>query len=793
MFPAHIKNEIVQTCTEHCRQTALITSNALKAVGLENTGYLAGLLHDAGKFTNQFSTYITAAASGQPVKKDVIHSFAGVYYLLRKYQSSDNEYDKMTAQLIAYAIGAHHGSFDCFNENKENAFEHRLSKQPEYEEAAINNFLKECISEEQIHELFLKSSGEIARMFNNANELVEIDESGSESYFYLGLIARLIASALVDGDRKDTAAFMNGTVFPPTQSRVSLWDECLSHLENYLNYLPVESSIQIARKEMSDYCRQFADNQPGVYRLNLPTGGGKTLSGMRYALAHAKRYDKKRIIYAAPFISIIEQNAKVIKDAVGNAGIVLEHHSNILREKESENEISQYDLLTETWDAPIIVTTLVQLLNTMFSGKTSSIRRFHTLSDSVIIIDEIQSVPTKMLSLFNLAVNFLSNNCETTVLLCSATQPCFEDIKHKMIISEEDIIPVEKAKEYRRLFKRTELIDAGSYRLDEIPAFVIQVLSNNSSLLVICNTKKEAQLIFDGLRAVNAKSFHLSASMCMEHRKNTLKDIQRCLESGEKTVCVATQVIEAGIDVSFESVIRLSAGIDNIVQAAGRCNRNGESETPKSVFIVRCIDENLNHLNDIQSSQNAYNNLLEMYALRPQSFLCDLASDESVKFYYNNLYGSFGVNHFDYPNSKYPTLYELLSSNDAFRDGASNADRYYVCQAFKTAGSIFDVIDNDSISVIVPYGEGLYIINSLLSERALHDISFAEDLIQKAKEYSVAVSDYQLTQLAKQNIVKSYLGGRIFVLQPEYYDNNKGLVSVGTGEEVTRECSTLIL
>ncbi|MBQ2726264.1 MAG: DEAD/DEAH box helicase family protein, partial [Clostridia bacterium] len=240
--------------------------------------------------------------------------------------------------------------------------------------------------------------------------------------FLYGLLVRLLTSAVMEGDRRDTAEFMSGAVYPPEADQ-NLWQTLLAGMEAKLNTLDSSSPINAARRKISDICREAAGKHSGVYRLNVPTGGGKTLSALRYALAHAEKYSKKRIIFTFPLLSVLEQNSDAIRKYTGD-DFVLEHHSNAVQEKISPEKLDDYELLTENWSSPIIITTLVQLLNTMFDGKTSSVRRFHALTDTVIVIDEVQTVPGNMLTLFNLAVTFLAEFCNTTVLLCSATQPC---------------------------------------------------------------------------------------------------------------------------------------------------------------------------------------------------------------------------------------------------------------------------------------------------------------------------------------------------------------------------------
>lgn len=792
IFPAHIRGNTIQSCQEHCFNTALYAKEDLKSSQLGNTAYLAGLLHDCGKFTDDFRKYIEAATEGKDVSKgSVIHTFAGVYYLLTKYHDTrcNNSYDLLTSEIIAYSIGAHHGLFDCINEERKNGFVHRLRKQPEYENRAISNFINYCCSEEDLDTHFRTASTEIEAFTNNIYALAKDNQ---EIYYYLGLTTRLISSAVMDGDRRDTAEFMAGDDFAICKEATpELWAKCCNNLEVLLDSFPCNTEIQRARREISELCLEFADKPSGIYRLNVPTGGGKTLASLRYALAHAEKYNKKRIIYTAPLISILDQNSKVIRDAIGLDEIILEHHSSVLRSSMNSEELSNYELLSETWDAPVIITTLVQLLNTMFAGKTSCVRRFQSLCDSIIIIDEVQTVPVRMLSLFNLAINFICTFCGTTVILCSATQPCFENVKtHRMHISEPEIIPEEKYTEFKKIFRRTKLKYVGNLTLDKIAQFAESLLDNTDSLLIICNTRKEAATIYYELKENHNKCYHLSASMCMAHRKDILNSIYQDLSSGRKVILISTQVIEAGVDISFGTVIRLTAGIDSIVQAAGRCNRNGEKNELSPVYIVRCEDEKLGNLIDIARSQDATNNLLSYFTTNPEKFDNDINSDEAINFYYRSLYNSAG-NLFDYPVDQI-TLFSLLSNNISYADGGEDSDKYVMHQAFKSAGSKFEMFDQDSETVIVPYEDGTELIAELQTERAKHDLVYMKGLIERAKEYSVSIYDNQIRKLRESGGLVSIADGEIMFLQENWYDSMTGLSTEPVEKEVN-ECNILIL
>ena len=722
-----------------------------------------------GKFKAEFQDYLQ---SSDAQRGTVIHSFAGAKFILDEYHHGAGTDEELAAELIAYAIAAHHGQFDLQYGQKENGFLHRQQAKGICFEESRDAFLQNCCTKVEINRLMDCATDEITQLLDKVYKLpidADCDAGGREICFYLALTARLILSAVIDGDRTDTAAFMAGIphnedLEPPD------WDTILNRVEKKLAEFTEDTPIKHARRRISDQCRAFAEKPGGIYRLNVPTGGGKTLSSLRYGLAHAARWNKSRIIFTAPLLTILEQNAAVLREYIGDDSLVLEHHSNVTISQDSEDS-GERDALIDSWDAPVIITTLVQLLNTMFDGKTTSIRRFHSLADSIIVIDEVQSVPIKLLSLFNLAVNFLTYICGATVVLCSATQPCLTRIEHPLIGKQMEIVPYDP--EIWKAFKRTELTDAGGCKLSEVPDFARNVLVTTNSLLIVCNKKAEAEEIYNELCSDGYDCFHLSAAMCTEHRRNTLKALQSSLEqcsTDSKTVCVSTQVIEAGVDISFGAVIRLTAGMDSIVQSAGRCNRNAESNTPAPVYILEVLDEDLKMLSEILNAKKATGQLLHAWHMHPERFAGTLDSDAAIERYYTTLYRDLDEGCTGFP-VKGDTIFNLLSINQSH---CNEACSFTLQQAFKTAGSLFEVFDDSSIDAIVPYGKGADLIVGLYSTRAQHDYGYRRQLIAEAKNYTVTVYRYQQEKLEKANGLHWLYDNSIAVLNLAHYDKNTG-------------------
>ena len=777
---AHIHPETgaEQTAANHCRATAAFARKLLSSLGLGDTAYLAGLLHDMGKFTHRFEVYLRQSISGDPAahRGSVNHTFAAVRFLLQRYHApAYRSMEDVTCEVLSYAVGAHHGQFDCIGPDGSNGFLHRLTKEDICYEEALQNFLSQCADENELNQLFQTAVQEVS-VFHS--RLLKSASDETEGSFLYSLLCRLLLSALISADRCDTAAFF-GVPLAPTfpENMSSFWERELHYMEEKLHQFPADTSINCSRRAISDQCRAFASRNGGIYRLSVPTGAGKTLSALRYALAHGATFCKKRIFFVIPLLSVIEQNSVVIREYLSNECPVLEHHSNILREEHPKEQLDPRELLMEDWSAPVVITTLVQLLNTLFLGKTSSIRRFHSLTESILIIDEVQSLPRQMLSQFNLALNFLSEACGVTVILCSATQPCLERLPHALHLSEPpDLVPYSATT--WEAFRRTEIIDhrkTGGYSAGELASFVRSHLSQ--SLLLICNTKAQAFTLYQALQGGAYELYHLSTSMCTAHRMDTLHRINEALHEKRPVICVSTQLVEAGIDFSFAVVVRILAGMDNIAQAAGRCNRNGDFCRICPVYIVNFQGEDLRNLKEILASQQAAKELLDRFKQNSSSFDDDLLSDTAITYYYRQLFRNFKDKAPDYPLPDLSTtMIKLLSQNNDFCafDPFRKNKRFWLNQAFATAGTHFQVFSNQTTDVLVPYREGNTIISALYSQRAKQDLAYCQELLTKAKPYTVSLYDHQLRRLGENGGLQN--SGLFCAVLPDFYDDFIGII-----------------
>lgn len=785
MYPAHIRKvddkKYVQTVEEHCRGVAEIAAELLSDIGLEKTAYLAGMVHDFGKFSENFKNYIEKAADGEKVQRgSVNHTFAGVRFLLEKHSDEQlSGFSDIVLEILAYAVGAHHGLFDCVDDNNNNGFTKRIQKEGIDYLNAAQEFLKICCSKQDIEDLLKQSEKEFLPVFNEIEKLADNADAkiqNTQITFYIGFLARLILSAIIEADRSDTSQFMNGYSEKTVKNISEIWINCIKNVEQKLSTMPLDKPINETRAQISALCAEAGNLESGIYRLNLPTGAGKTLTSLRYALHHALKHNKKRIIFTMPLLSIIEQNAGIIHEYIGNEDILLEHHSNVI-ETDETGELDKRELLIESWNVPIIITTMVQLLNTLFAGKTSNIRRMQALCNSIIVIDEVQTVPDKMLSLFNLALNFLAKICNATIILCSATQPCFEKTMYPLDKSVKDLITL--TKEQETVFKRVRLEYKGEMDCEELADFAAGILEENNRLLLVCNTKNEAAVMFNLLcsKLKDVKAFHISAGMCTAHRKETIKEMQEALKNKQqKVLCVSTQVIEAGVDVSFARVIRLLAGMDNIVQATGRENRNREFDGRAPGYIVRLKGEFLKGLSEIEAAKNAAANLLVKYRNNPQIYDDDLMSAKAVNEYYKSLYENVKSGYHDfYIESVRDSILNLMSCNgNVDSEKIPEYNKYFMHQALKTAGGLFTVFDESSIDIIVPYDRGTEIIQEVFAVGD-KDYEKLKAILKEAKLYTVSLFKYQKIKLEEQGALIFVPSAGVYILQDGYYDELTGL------------------
>lgn len=458
-------------------------------------------------------------------------------------------------------------------------------------------------------------------------------------YFYLGLLVKLIYSRLVDADRTDAACFETRKQYRPNTVD---WQNLISRLDKSMRSFDSSSEINRIRHQINEQCCLAGARETGIYRLSIPTGGGKTLASLNFALHHALKTGKHRIIYVIPYLSITTQTAKTFRDVLGlnaDSDVLLEHYSTAGMQRSADvadNASSEFEdagehqrkLAAERWDNPIIVTTMVEFLETVMSARGTKLRKFHNMADSVIIFDEIQSLPMNTINLFNEIVSFLSKITNSTILLCSATQPLLEKTKRENLLLSEKPDLIAETESYEDKLRRTRIVASTENKsCDELGQIIYQQARKNGNCLAIVNLKKEAREIFQCLERLDVNHefelIRLSTAMCGRHRTDCLNRIGALLDPGnpKPVICVSTQLIEAGVDISFACVVRAMAGLDSIMQAAGRCNRNGESVEPKNVYVYPLKDEDSmeRYLPDIAMGKQLTLQIMENYSFWKES------------------------------------------------------------------------------------------------------------------------------------------------------------------------------
>ncbi len=796
-FIAHYRQSdgASQTVRKHLEETSALASIFAGKVGLSSLGALTGLLHDLGKYSIAFQAYISPSclssddercASKQVMKGKIDHSSAGAQFSWKAFTNNQTPLLRLAGQMMALCIASHHsGLIDCLATDGDDIFSKRMMKtiEPMCREAE-ERYIQGCVAD-------LLASSSIEDELRCWLETLKNSESSREiQAFMLGLSVKFLFSSLIDADRLNTADFENEAVAHARYlGEYPGWETLIEKLETHLTGLKTRRKVDKIRREVSSACLDFANCEKGLYQLTVPTGGGKTLASLRFAMHHAHDRKMDRIIYVAPYISIIDQNAGVARSILekGNDSgkpIVLEHHSNLAPEQDTWMS----RVLSEDWDAPIVFTTAVQLLETLFGGGTRGVRRMHQLANAVLILDEAQALPIKTVHLFNNAINFLVAQCGSTVVLCTATQPLLDKVDASKgaarLSSSAQMVP-----DVGDLFKalcRVAVLDKrknGGWTEDEVARCARQEVERAGSALVIVNMKVQARELYRRCRERMEHVYHLSTSMCPAHRMDVLNNIKERLDRKDPkpVLCVSTQLIEAGVDVDFGSVIRYLAGLDSIAQAAGRCNRNGLRRSRGKVFIVNPADENLDKLPDIRRAQEITERILDEYRADPAAFDHDLQSPAAMSRYYQ-YYFFERAHEMAYPLSsreidRNDTLFSLLSTNAqsvaAFQRVCRAEPPFIMCQSFAAAAEAFKAIDTPTQGVIVPYGEeGRRIIADLFSSIGLARKS---ELLKQAQRYSVNMFPYELQTLReKGGLHEVWEGSGVSSLNEQYYSHEFG-------------------
>ncbi|MCL2427484.1 MAG: CRISPR-associated helicase Cas3' [Oscillospiraceae bacterium] len=710
----------------------------------KNISKLSGLLHDIGKASFRFQDYIMNGGK----RGSVIHSMQGAFLVDEITSNPADVADILLKEIVAQVVEAHHNHLkDGVSPDGEKLFYDRLkSKEDEkYSYQEVKQNIEETLSQLQkdIDDIISLAKEDIVNILTIIWEEYNQPESAQ---FVLGLLVKHLYSCLIDADRLEAYLSDIEEQYDPITPD---WEGFINTFEDsLLNFSSQKNKMSTIRQEISRKCKEAATVGEGIYQLSVPTGGGKTLSSMRFALHHCRAKGKKRIIYVIPYLSIIDQTASELRKILNlsdDSEIILEHHSNVVPlDGEDENTREARKLAAKRWDKPIIITTMVQFLETVMSSRASALRKLHSMSDAVIVFDEIQSIPIKSIHLFNETVSFLAKVCNSTILLCTATQPRLDKTERENLLIEQNPNLIDCSEMFDGI-KRTAVVAEKEKNIEEFSAFILEKSIENGNCLAIVNTKKSAREIYEKLNDESCyEIYHLSTSMCGAHRSVVIAKVREALEKKRKVICVTTQLIEAGVDISFSCVVRATAGLDSIVQAAGRCNRNGESVEPKKVYAVPLLGENLDKLEDIKIGKEITERLIY------ENQNTDLMDPEILnKFYEYYFYNRRNI--MDYRVNNDTTVYDMLSLNEIGKGNYKNTKGVdcscFIVQAFNSADKEYCVIDRNTTSIVVYYSEAEELLD-VLSKQPKNIITREKlDVLRKLEKFTVSLFSWEMDKL----------------------------------------------
>lgn len=791
----------IQSVQDHLDSVASLAKEYGKKAGFSASAELAGLLHDMGKNTLAFSTYIENAVkeTGEPLER-IDHSTAGAKYLYETYYvEKPTTQEEMMASFVVEMIGmvilSHHSGLQNFvqTDSSQSDFLRRVCRKdlPYYEEVRTE-FLNIPGNKTRVEKLFSSAQEELKAFSLVVQQLLQNKKKGKATPFlYFSLAMKYIFSCLIDADRTDSRRFDENDTDILHQSNEAFFKKSYDHLmqqvKKWKESPETTNPVNKLRTEMSEQCDALAEKPSNIYKLSIPTGGGKTYASLRYALKHAYLTGKERIIYVVPFTTILEQNADEVRKIIQNEEQVLEHHSNVIDDVKSEDEPDYYrypyqkrmQLARDNWDHPIIFTTMVQFLDTFYAKGTRKSRRLHNLTNAVVIFDEVQSVPVKHISLFNHAVNFLHHIGKSSIVLCTATQPALKETSYPLLMPD-DTEMVRNLPGIVKAFERVKIIsklEKEGWDAEKISNFTLDRLEEKRSILIILNTKKAVLNVYQQLKELpNVRVYHLSTSMCPQHRKDILKEIKSKLkDKNEKIICISTQLIEAGVDISFQCVIRSLAGIDSIAQAAGRCNRHGEDDKG-SVYIIRAKDEALSKLPEIELGQE----VTEEDVLSREELVSDLLSPMAIQTYFEFYLNKAEKKINSHDKKLNVELVELLNHCQKYVTAIpKDAPKTKMTTMFKTLEKHFEVIEAPTTAILVPYGDGKKLIQYFNED--IRDYDELNENLKKAQQFSVNVYRHTLQALAEEGVLVSLYNDSIYALKDGGYHMEYGLEQEGEG------------
>ena len=703
-----------QLLIDHLKGTSLLAERFASIFDAAEWGRMAGLYHDIGKYSAAFQRRILEDGPR------VDHSTAGA--LLMK---------KIKNVPLALCIASHHSGLlnmgTKFSDVTDGTLMGRLKKE-------------------------LKGKLDYSAYRQELPEPVPIRKAPAFLYgkdqFYYSFFIRMLFSCLVDADFLDTERFVNdGKVqrggFATMQELHDLF------FAYYATFGKPTTPINQKRQEIYQQCLDAAEKEPGMFSLTVPTGGGKTLSSLAFALKHAIKYKKQRIIYIIPYTSIIEQTADIFRNILGD-GNVIEHHMNVDYDKDydknydddkkEDDGLNRKKLATENWDAPVIVTTNVQFFESLFAAKTSRCRKVHNIANSVLIFDEAQMLPEPYLRPCIRSMGELVANYRCTAVLCTATQPSLETYFSRI---GEGLKVREICPDTQGLYGFFRRVTYRFMDVDSLESLAAQ-LKEHEQVLCVTNSKKDARDLYQLMTGDGC--YHLSTFMYPAHRRRVLAIIRQRLQDGLPCRVISTSLIQAGVDVDFPVVYREIAGLDSIIQTGGRCNREGKQRTEDSIVYIYDLPKPMNR---IPAFVRRPIEITQMVAKDH----ADIASAESIKTYFDQLHYTLGE--------------DQLDSKDVLKRLEVNKP------AFTEIAKDFKLIEEDSRTVFIPIDDDLD-NQKILAQ--LRSGVCSRSILRKANQYMVGVYENQFRKLEETNKLEALEFGLYVLTDPAAYDPDTGLV-----------------
>jgi CRISPR-associated endonuclease/helicase Cas3 len=717
--------DVPQKLSDHLENTARLAEKFAAKFGSGGWGRAAGLAHDAGKGREKWQQYLQkksgyfddeAHLEGKPGKMP--HAIHGA-------MMAEKLYGKGLGRILAYCIAGHHAGLPDWSPANGAG------------QASLQYQQSQCQGIDEIDESVIQ-----AIKNSKPGRPPWIFSKGLDAALWI----RMLYSTLVDADFLDTEAYMDGDRAALRGNYCSM-TELLERFNQYIGKLDEVSEktrVNEIRRNIRTKCVEAASNEQGIFSLSVPTGGGKTLSSLAFALEHAVKHNLDRIIYVIPYTSIIEQNADVFRKAIG-ADQVVEHHSNLVE----SDSTPKSRLASENWDAPLIVTTSVQFFESLFAAKSSRCRKLHNVTRSVVILDEAQLVPADFLIPILATMQLLVDHYQVSFVISTATQPAFNE-------RQMDDRPFPGLKDVKEMMGDAKEVESLYHSLERFRVeFPIDIHSKSTWEDIAAELRQHEQVLCvvsdrKSCRELHSLmprgTYHLSALMCGQHRSEVIADIKDKLKNGEPVRVISTQLVEAGVDLDFPVVYRAFAGLDSVAQAGGRCNREGK--LPNKGRVVVFIPPRQSPMGILRKAAETTASLLVITTENP------LQPDMFTR-YFSELY--WRVNSLDSKD-----IVSLL-------DPEAN-DRTECSINFRTAAEKFKLIDEATRGILVPYGEGR-VLTELLKVNGPD-----RWLLRKLQRYMVNIYNHEYNQLLKREAIFEVSPGVFALATDADYSLDTGLM-----------------